>query len=53
MRRIRFALVAMGLVALLAAACAGPAEEELTFDQAKSLASKQGKLLLVDFYTDW
>jgi outer membrane murein-binding lipoprotein Lpp len=54
MRGTGFGLAAAALAILLAAGCAGTAEkEELSFAKASQLASEQGKLLLVDFYTDW
>ena len=54
MNRIRLACVAIAILALVAAGCAGPVQEETaTFDQAKTQAAEYGTLVLADFYTDW
>ncbi len=52
-RNDRLALAGFALIATLGLAGTAVADQPATFDEALSLANKENKVLVLDFFTDW
>jgi len=52
-RKDQFALAGVMLIYTLGLAGTALADKPATFDEALALATKENKVLVVDFYTDW
>ena len=52
-RNYRLALMGLGLVFTLGLTGSALASEPASFEEALALATKENKVIVIDFYTDW